>query len=514
MAGSKRIGGRVRNSPLRAYMFLPVFGGKDIPKSISGLKFWLDAEDKSTLYQDNALTTPVAADGDVVGGWRDKATGVNKASQATANQKPLYKTAIQNGKAGILFDGANDRLSLTTNPALDGAVTAIVVMTVVENGTAVEAFYLQNSVGNKYALQMRGDCGANSYAVMVYDTAERSVSYMGDPVGGAAIIGLSNIEGSVINLYRNGILGAGVVNTLEWVNFGTVSYIGAWSNGTTFPFNGYIHEMLVYDRVLTDAELKILWGYLGTKWKIATVVPAKGSPCALPNCTLWLDVSQMNALDSALIHVLPDISGNGSHGVQATLTKQGLFKTAILNGLPGILMDNVNDYFYLDKAVPAASECTVFGVFTVEDHAATARPLLWGFTDPGAAPYVNQGFYGPTSAVAGGDRDVATTVGWDGAAKESKLNVVAIGSHIFGSTEKESDFITVYFDNSVGAPTAVGAAFTTPYGGKGVVGANMDGLSRWMKGYIHELIAWDRVLTTAEIAVVKSYLAAKWGITL
>jgi hypothetical protein len=486
-----------------------------LPKSISGLKVWLDADDKSTLYQDDALTTPVAADGDVVGGWRDKATVANKAVQATAAKRPLYKTAIQNGKAGVLFDGLNDYVQWATTPLLNNAVTVIAVMKTVDIGAvSCWAFFDGSGTANEYFLYAQTDTLGNTFTGHVWAGGDINVQIAGDPTG-ANIFGFDNVSGSVINVYRNGIKTAGVANTGAYAGFsGGVWWLGIWGDGVTSPYSGYFHELLVYNRVLTAAELKILWGYLGTKWKISTVVPAKGSPCALPDCTLWIDVSQMNALNNAPVHVLPDLSGNGSHGVQATLAKEGLFKTAILNGLPGVLMDNADDYFYLDKVVPAASECSVFGVFTVEDHAATARPLLWGFNDPGAAPYVNQGFYGPTSATNGADRDVATTVGYDGAGKESALNVVAIGSHIFGSTEKESDFITVYFDNTSGVPTAMGAAFTTPYAGNGVVGANMDGLSRWMKGYIHELIAWNRVLTTAEIATVKSYLAAKWGITL
>ena len=41
----------------------------------------------------------------------------------------------------------------------------------------------------------------------------------------------------------------------------------------------------------------------------------------------------------------------------------------------------------------------------------------------------------------------------------------------------------------------------------------MDGLSRWMVGYICELMVWNRVLTSAERAEVLYYLTNKWGIS-
>jgi hypothetical protein len=483
--------------------------------TIAGLKVWLDADDKNTLYQDNVLTTPVAADGDVVGGWRDKATEANKAVQATSAKKPLYKTAIQNGKAGVLFDGANDYVQWSITPLLNNAVTVIAVMTPIDlNSTGCWAFFDGTGTTNPYFMYAQTDTLGNTFTGHLWDGVDRNVNIVGDPTG-ANIFGFDNVSGSVVNIYRNGIKTAGVVNTGAYAGFsGGIWYLGIWGDVVTSPYSGYIHELLVYNRVLTVAELKILWEYLGNKWKISTVVPAKSRPWVLPNCTLWIDVSQMNALNNTPIHVLPDLSGNESHGVQATRIKEGLFKTNILNGLPGILMDAIDDYFYLDKVLPVASECSVFGVFTVVDHAPTSRPMLWGFTDPGAAPYVNQCFYGPPSAVNAPDINVTTMVGWDGSAKESLLNVVPIGSHVFGSTEKESDFIKVYFDNNIGTGTAMGASFTSPYSGKGVIGSNMDGLSRWMNGYIHELIVWNRVLTTDEIAIVNSYLTAKWGITL
>lgn len=53
---------------------------------------WYDPSDLSTLFQDSAGTTPVTADGDPVGLMLDKSGNGFHAVQATAGNRPVYKT--------------------------------------------------------------------------------------------------------------------------------------------------------------------------------------------------------------------------------------------------------------------------------------------------------------------------------------------------------------------------------------------------------------------------------------
>ena len=75
---------------------------------------WLDASDAATLYTDSGLTTLVAADGDPVGGWKDKSGNARHATQASGTNKPAFKTAIKNGLSAVRFDGVNDSLATAT----------------------------------------------------------------------------------------------------------------------------------------------------------------------------------------------------------------------------------------------------------------------------------------------------------------------------------------------------------------------------------------------------------------
>ncbi|MGD8501548.1 MAG: hypothetical protein PVJ86_12920 [Phycisphaerales bacterium] len=70
---------------------------------------WLISD--ADVYQDDGFLTPVASDGDPVGGWKDQGTNAKDYIQDTAEEKPLYKTNITNEHPAIRFDGVNDFLT-------------------------------------------------------------------------------------------------------------------------------------------------------------------------------------------------------------------------------------------------------------------------------------------------------------------------------------------------------------------------------------------------------------------
>jgi len=81
----------------------------------SNLKGWYAAWDAATLFTDTARTTPVSADGNAVAGWADKSGNGNHLQQATAGNRGLYKTAIQNGRSVLRLDGVDDFINGVSN---------------------------------------------------------------------------------------------------------------------------------------------------------------------------------------------------------------------------------------------------------------------------------------------------------------------------------------------------------------------------------------------------------------
>ena len=71
---------------------------------------WFDPSDLSTLFQDNAGTTPVTEPGQTVGFVWDKSGNGNHATQPAEESRPVYQAG--NGLHWLEFDGVDDFLAV------------------------------------------------------------------------------------------------------------------------------------------------------------------------------------------------------------------------------------------------------------------------------------------------------------------------------------------------------------------------------------------------------------------
>ena len=88
-------------------------GGPEIfsqfsPRDVSNLILWLDASAITGLNNNDPVAT-----------WSDRSGNGNDATQATATNRPLYKTNIVNGKPVVRFDGVDNYLTFGDLAALD-----------------------------------------------------------------------------------------------------------------------------------------------------------------------------------------------------------------------------------------------------------------------------------------------------------------------------------------------------------------------------------------------------------
>jgi len=79
---------------------------------------WYDASDITTLYQDDAMTIPVTADGDPVGAIMDKSGNGAHLLQASAALKPTYRT--DGTLHWIESDGVDDKMDTTLGSITPG----------------------------------------------------------------------------------------------------------------------------------------------------------------------------------------------------------------------------------------------------------------------------------------------------------------------------------------------------------------------------------------------------------
>lgn len=96
------------------------------PSQIANVKYWLSAKVMGSLWQLSTFATPVTADTDPVGGWKDQSGQGNNVIQATAGFRPLWYSGA--GYPYIMGDGVDDFLRKATTPSLAQVNTVFIVV--------------------------------------------------------------------------------------------------------------------------------------------------------------------------------------------------------------------------------------------------------------------------------------------------------------------------------------------------------------------------------------------------
>ena len=240
-----------------------------LPRRIRGLGLWLDASVRSSL----------TFNGDGVSEWRDLSGNGRHFAQATAASQPSGASRTYNGLRVLDFDGTQylegnaATLNLTRN--VPGLTMLLVGKfdSVVGGGPAQRFF--SASVGGDVlsrASLFQGATGIVLRGRRLDSDAMADADY--DP--GESMLD-ANVYSSVID-YANAEARVFSGGTLQDTNaaFQTpgatqdtdsnVFLLGAFAPSLLQWLNGFIAEMIVYPRVLTDFERSELEEYLIAKW--------------------------------------------------------------------------------------------------------------------------------------------------------------------------------------------------------------------------------------------------------
>jgi hypothetical protein len=219
------------------------------PSDISGLLFRLDASNASSF----SLT------GSSVNSW-SATTGSGTFSQGNATKKPVRQTASY-GKTGVYFDGTDDSLISTTafNPQY---ITAIFASQINLSGMMIElstdansgGFYLYN-FGNSALVRTSGSTTTNGFNI---------TSGWQDSTTPTTI--MQRYDGTNHNVYKNNNeLGSFSANAGP---MSQNSNLYLMSRGdTAIHAGGYLFEVLLYNRYLSNTEATRVHDYLQSKWK-------------------------------------------------------------------------------------------------------------------------------------------------------------------------------------------------------------------------------------------------------
>jgi hypothetical protein len=253
----------------------PVVRGP-LPKRIGGLGLWLDASNDASL----------TLNGDTVSEWRDLSGRGRHFTQATAASQPNGTSRTYNGLRVLDFDGAQflEGNAATLNLArnVPGLTILMVAKADSYGGAQVLRFYNWKCNGNdlsRASLLVQGS-GAPGEIWLRSRRLDNDIAEDAEYEAGAAVLD-ANVFTGVIDylaaesrLYAGGVLvGTNLEMSTPGLSADTDSQdaslgarfednIAAWHQ----HLNGFIAEMLVYRRVLPDAQRSQLEQYLIAKW--------------------------------------------------------------------------------------------------------------------------------------------------------------------------------------------------------------------------------------------------------
>lgn len=231
------------------------------PSDISGLTVWVDATDISTLYQDNAKTIPVTADGQPVAVIADKSgNGYDFKNEsprvAEAVNRPTFKADNGDGRSFLDFDksavasGAGENGQwLYSDQTLNAKTFAFV--------------YKKRSNGTFMGLSD----SANSY---VHHVAGKTYWSSGGYSNIASYSEPTNVWHVIIGDLRNTVQLDGVdhdfASKTDQSHSGTTWLGRRPLDGNGYPLDGEFMAMLAYDARLTGTEISDLLSFLTTKY--------------------------------------------------------------------------------------------------------------------------------------------------------------------------------------------------------------------------------------------------------
>ncbi|PKN79410.1 MAG: hypothetical protein CVU48_05325 [Candidatus Cloacimonetes bacterium HGW-Cloacimonetes-1] len=232
------------------------------PANISnGLQMWLDAD---------ALGW---ADGTSVSNWPDQSGNNKNAVQDTTNFKPTYRTNIVNGKPAIVFDGT-DYLAFDGNIAVNTNYTIIAVVKRTANSPGSFHYFLGgiiNSQNKNLQLGWRGNTTfthgqyTNDYDMSVDAYSAGQIPRIFTTRHSTTMGKNLFLNGSCHGVNMNSAVSGRLANLTAWVGAG----IGRYMSGTiNTRFNGWMAELIFYNRYLTETERKSIETYLSAKYNI------------------------------------------------------------------------------------------------------------------------------------------------------------------------------------------------------------------------------------------------------
>lgn len=201
------------------------------------------------------------ADATPVGTWVNLGGNRLTAAQASGTSQPFFKTNVNAGKSGILFDGSNDSITISGASPLTAAqrfastaVFSLVItfrcLSITASGQVLES--MRGSVSTD-----KTTVGVDAAGILYFQVQNAGVitlvSTAFSETTNPHVVIVTNDGANGLNLYLDGVTAVG--NTGTPTTSGTASTVSMGNiPGLTRPLNGYIFDFMHFSKVLSSAE--------------------------------------------------------------------------------------------------------------------------------------------------------------------------------------------------------------------------------------------------------------------
>ena len=243
----------------------------------------LSIKDLAVWYEpisDRSFEDTEESDGTPISQWRDGnyfSSSMVHLNQSNPNQRPIYREGIINGLPSLKFDGTDDFL-VASNSGI--------------NGKGLTAFIVgQRSLypGNAFQVMLAGM--ASGYNDDTYCGSFVAFADFGSQVNPGTCLQWFNstivhpgnnvpyifstvFYGTYNTTYHNGLASVNnyPINTNNNPFIVDSLRVGCkYSTAPAYFYNGYISEVIIYNRALSNEERKSIESYLGAKYAIRVI---------------------------------------------------------------------------------------------------------------------------------------------------------------------------------------------------------------------------------------------------
>lgn len=417
---------------------------------------------------------------------------------AAADNFDLEVVGIGSESSDIQNTAVSGGLTIATDDAFGGSTDRIYVLWGHRTNTnTVNTFDIEEGSDQLDARWSRTwGVDVNSPSSMV--TVDLSFDFQGAGIGGT--------PSTASNYYLIRSLGLG----LGWEIVATANNI----TGNSVNFE----DVSIVDGIYTIATGNLLTSLLSNVNITAGDGPAGIGTTTGADLALWLDASQLTLIDGAAVATWPDLTINDRDATQTTPAIQPIYEANEINGRAVVRFNGTTQFMAGALGASFNAPFTMFAVarFDQVNQGVDDNDYIFDLGAPGPGTL---GTKASISRRRNNDAIVRTNryYSFQGATPQfgSVINGGLGNVHAFGAVyQLRSPFHQLYYNGTV----SFAAPGTTAINSNGVYHLgrlnNTADVNYFLDGDIAEIIIYNSVLSSTQIRIIQSYLAAKWGFVL